>query len=1068
MKRFRSRICASIAISLLTLFQAEFVTAQTFATQQAEINYEKSQASDAQSFFTNSMAPGMSVPGYSQSGTVTYKDFDKSTQSWSLPGSATVLTSAEQASAGASLSNLKGLENNPGAINAQTGTAIANGSSDAYQSVQKGISESSHPDLSNDPLMAYSKQVENGVQTYGTQTNCNSTTQTKDTPNVNHVPLYKTCMKYAAPPTCTVKRQPVAVLQTGSCTPGDVGSTSTTVSELTYGNTPNITSATITPVCSSQLGDQSFSLYLKGGDLATTTKVVAASVTGATNTWHALITWPWNGTEHHTFSDSHKSGLATLSYQNFVCQHSSVANNDWICSIQFKLHVTDGATTLWAPDVVSPVFNFKRMHEVFTFKEDITYSPPGCNQSNVCQILPDPNYMPPTNPTPLQETSTDTWKCTNVSNNQWVDGVKIDPTDPTLDGIYLPTRIDGPKALFPGDDQSHVCWTAQARNYKCDFVTDVNAGELSNVQLTLANGTTVNSSYSGNLLQQSQQGCDSLQNDPSCSFVSEQVVAQDNQGNPMAYERVYDCGYSSTSSTVTNSTNQTCSSNIPCIGQQCYQAWSENNGDFGQAAAQTSVAGLGSQDMNCADGNPNDCTLFGGKYMQCKQAVAGAVNCCQGGGSSVDIMNGVMVAYKVNSQLGITNSISDAAMTAIQNAPGAQTVAGGWQWVKSGASSLAQAASNSFNAVTTKMSSLFMNTAETQVETETGASAASMTSVTGAQSLVAATINQVGQWTLNTFGPTVTQLFFTQGASGGLSLGGEVGTALAWVGYAYLAYQVAMIILQSVYKCESSEQQYVMKRQGYMCTKPITYCAQNSPFGCIEEETGACCFHTPLARILQEQAVKLGARPSFGNPPSMDCSGLTVTELNNMDWSKVDLSEWYHLLELTKQVPTSSTTADQFFSQSNISRGTILSQSDIAAEQKRRADINAAAQQNAATKQSELASYQQQMTDNQAQQAQLQTQITQLQSVSPPDTTLISAKQQQLATLQQEATTLQAEINTVQGQITQYQNDHVPAFSYDANQTTVLGRVQERLKPDSQQSLSQVKNNYRDTMWNAK
>ena len=71
-------------------------------------------------------------------------------------------------------------------------------------------------------------------------------------------------------------------------------------------------------------------------------------------------------------------------------------------------------------------------------------------------------------------------------------------------------------------------------------------------------------------------------------------------------------------------------------------------------------------------------------------------------------------------------------------------------------------------------------------------------------------------------------------------------------------------------------------------------CAVKDPiFGtCLRERRWYCVFGSKLARIVQEQGrAQLGI--GWGAPPNPDCRGFTPSELQRLDFSKMDLSEFY-------------------------------------------------------------------------------------------------------------------------------------------------------------------------------
>jgi conjugal transfer mating pair stabilization protein TraN len=60
----------------------------------------------------------------------------------------------------------------------------------------------------------------------------------------------------------------------------------------------------------------------------------------------------------------------------------------------------------------------------------------------------------------------------------------------------------------------------------------------------------------------------------------------------------------------------------------------------------------------------------------------------------------------------------------------------------------------------------------------------------------------------------------------------------------------------------------------------------------IETTESYCCFNSRLARILNEQGrAQLGK--GWGGAQSPDCSGFTLVQLQALDFSRMDLSEFY-------------------------------------------------------------------------------------------------------------------------------------------------------------------------------
>ncbi len=86
--------------------------------------------------------------------------------------------------------------------------------------------------------------------------------------------------------------------------------------------------------------------------------------------------------------------------------------------------------------------------------------------------------------------------------------------------------------------------------------------------------------------------------------------------------------------------------------------------------------------------------------------------------------------------------------------------------------------------------------------------------------------------------------------------------------------------------CDAKDMTLKMKKGQGLCTKVGRY---NELLGLVSN-TSYCCFKTKLMRIVQEQGRKqLGI--SFGTPENPDCRGLTLQEIQSIDFGKIDWSE---------------------------------------------------------------------------------------------------------------------------------------------------------------------------------
>jgi conjugal transfer mating pair stabilization protein TraN len=109
--------------------------------------------------------------------------------------------------------------------------------------------------------------------------------------------------------------------------------------------------------------------------------------------------------------------------------------------------------------------------------------------------------------------------------------------------------------------------------------------------------------------------------------------------------------------------------------------------------------------------------------------------------------------------------------------------------------------------------------------------------------------------------------------------------------------------------CDSSGERAIAEgREKGLCKQIGEYCSSRVPIigTCKQRRQGWCCYKSKLARIIQEQgrpqvAAYYRANPNRGNPDKMswgnaqnpNCRGFTPVEFQTLDFSKIDLSEFF-------------------------------------------------------------------------------------------------------------------------------------------------------------------------------
>jgi conjugal transfer mating pair stabilization protein TraN len=152
-------------------------------------------------------------------------------------------------------------------------------------------------------------------------------------------------------------------------------------------------------------------------------------------------------------------------------------------------------------------------------------------------------------------------------------------------------------------------------------------------------------------------------------------------------------------------------------------------------------------------------------------------------------------------------------------------------------------------------------------------------------------------------------LFGVGGGSSALAgvLAGDLSVELFVQSLVPGPWSIAILAIQlsGVLSCAQDEQVLAMKRDARLCQSVGSYCSSRIPIVrvCIEKTESHCCFNSRLARIINEEGrAQLGR--GWGSPESPQCSGFTLAEFQTLDFSKMNLAEFY--AEIVPTLPDSS------------------------------------------------------------------------------------------------------------------------------------------------------------------
>lgn len=147
----------------------------------------------------------------------------------------------------------------------------------------------------------------------------------------------------------------------------------------------------------------------------------------------------------------------------------------------------------------------------------------------------------------------------------------------------------------------------------------------------------------------------------------------------------------------------------------------------------------------------------------------------------------------------------------------------------------------------------------------------------------------------------------------------QVVAFLGWVSLAMAIINIAQMLYQLLNGCDETEQDMpqVLKEKrcfyGYTedCKKKLGICTR-------KYKKQWCCFSSLMSRLIVEQATKqpnvFGGR-SYSNKEwitQQNCRGLTMSELPLVDFSEINLDEWYDLMVQSGALPDGTETLEEW------------------------------------------------------------------------------------------------------------------------------------------------------------
>lgn len=375
--------------------------------------------------------------------------------------------------------------------------------------------------------------------------------------------------------------------------------------------------------------------------------------------------------------------------------------------------------------------------------------------------------------------------------------------------------------------------------------------------------------------------CEALEARADCNYVGKFPV--ENSEGSTGFNYVYEHRYSCVSQvheveTRTLEPAYTCEGVVECLGDECATLNREASTDFGQAASMLEMLeGMG-RDMECEANANNDltnCKVFSGEAGTCKIAVGGVVDCCEK-------PEGVSIADYIK-LYHATGRIDNMLMN-MDSMPG----------LKGAYTSLRDPIANGLETVTKPIVSAFDQV--TGGVLDLGGEVAGEGLMSGIKQQV---MQMASDFVYEAFGPEVQSALFDVAADGAVQ---GFAAPVMYLMYVYMIYQIVMLVIQIIWECTDEEFELNVARELKKTHYLGTYCRKKVLGACIEKRQSYCEFASPLSRIINEQArPQLGI--TWGTAENPNCRGLTLEEINRIDWSQIDLTEWMDLLKISGNLP---------------------------------------------------------------------------------------------------------------------------------------------------------------------
>lgn len=475
--------------------------------------------------------------------------------------------------------------------------------------------------------------------------------------------------------------------------------------------------------------------------------------------------------------------------------------------------------------------------------------------------------------------------------------------------------------LYEGD-KGKLTWKTNLEGYFCDPLAKEKLCAYDAKGNIMKDETGKDLCYNYEDIKKMPDACSAYNADSACVMDS-QVCAEGwfdaATQTCYMYEQKWTCDRGIDVSRNVESSTNSCVGMIPCSGGTCETGSKEENKDFGKVAAYSNMVQYMQGEAKCTDPNdPNTCSVFEGKSEWCGRSV-GFVNglaktdCCEKPQGTAGAMEAIMLAgsmmrntnwTKVNAQLVNWTGGESGTWASMANSVG--------EWTASAGKTVGQMWSN----VTSSLTSVYENVAG-----NLGRAVGSSATTGGAggagqlaqETMTSFGIGQLKQMAMNKAYDLLPGAIrdFVFDAAKSTAQNAVFSTAvtnfmlaLNVIGWIYTAYQVTKMLLEMLVACSQKEMEASIHKNQKSCfTLNTGRCVKYLNVGftkvCVKKATDMCCYNSMLSRVIMQQAY-----PQLGiDPKASNCAGLSITQIQVLDFDKIDLTEWINDAVQVGEVP---------------------------------------------------------------------------------------------------------------------------------------------------------------------